>query len=114
MARFPRRARLLNPEAFQAVFKKGRRIPLRGLTAVVADNDVGHPRLGLAIARKSVRLATGRNRVKRIIREQFRRHQDQLVAVDLVFMARPEITQADADTVRGYLDALWQRLARQS
>ena len=114
MARFPRSARLLNPEAFQAVFKQGRRIHLRGLTAVVAPNTLGHPRVGLAIAKKSVRLATGRNRIKRLIREDFRQHQDCLVAVDMVILARPDLATAEASAIRATLAQLWQRLAAES
>lgn len=110
MARFPRSARLLDPAAFQQVFSRGKRISLNGLTAVVAPNALGQPRLGLAIAKKSVRRAVARNRIKRLIREAFRARQAGLVAVDIVLLARPGIERTEAGVLRAELDRLWLRL----
>jgi RNase P protein component len=42
------------------------------------------PRLGLVVPKKGTPLAARRNRVKRIVREQFRRFHDDLPAVDVV------------------------------
>jgi len=47
----------------------------------------GHPRLGLVVTRRLGK-AVQRNRVKRLLREFFRRHQSGLPAVDLVIMAK--------------------------
>lgn len=110
MARFPRSARLLDPAAFKQVFSRGKRISLTGLTAVVAPNALGQPRLGLAIAKKSVRRAVARNRIKRLIREAFRERQGRLVPVDIVMLARPGVDRAEAAALRAELDRLWLRL----
>jgi ribonuclease P protein component len=45
------------------------------------------PRLGLVVT-KRLGKAVQRNRVKRLLREFFRRHHTQLPAVDLVIMAK--------------------------
>lgn len=42
----------------------------------------------MAIAKKQIRLATGRNRIKRLARETFRRHRDRLAGHDFVVLAR--------------------------
>lgn len=110
MARFPRSARLLDPAAFKQVFSRGKRISLNGLTAVVAPNTLGQPRLGLAIAKKSVRRAVARNRLKRVLREAFRERQATLVAVDIVMLARPGVERIEAGALRAELDRLWLRL----
>jgi len=47
----------------------------------------GHPRLGLAVTRRLGK-AVQRNRVKRVLREFFRRHRAGLPAADLVIMAK--------------------------
>ena len=47
----------------------------------------GHPRLGLVVTRRLGK-AVQRNRVKRLLREFFRRHQTGLPAFDLVIMAK--------------------------
>src|SRR3546814_10856311 len=88
-ARFPRRARLLKPAEFKAVFERGARLHERGLTAVCATNTLAHPRLGLAIAKKSLPLAVDRNRLKRRLRDTFRLNQRNLPAVGLVILAKP-------------------------
>ncbi len=61
------------------------------MTVLAVPNELGHPRLGLAVSKKSARRAVDRNRVKRLAREQFRHAQWSLPAVDLVVMTRPGI-----------------------
>jgi ribonuclease P protein component len=60
--------------------------------------------------------AVRRNRVKRIIRETFRAHQQELPPVDLVVNAKPGAGQANAAVLRASLLTLWakvrQRCAR--
>ena len=114
MARFPRRARLLKPGEFQAALQRGKRHNDRWLTAACVVNDLGHPRLGLAIAKKSVPLATQRNRIKRKIRETFRLQQLQLPAVDLVILARPGCAGIPAAELDRSLERLWKRIAASS
>jgi ribonuclease P protein component len=105
MARFPRRARLLKPGEFQNVFKRGKRINERWLTAVSVSTELGHPRLGLA---------SDRNRIKRKIRDHFRRQQDQLLTVDIVLLARPGCGKARAAELDQNLERLWTRIAASS
>lgn len=45
-------------------------------------------RLGLAIAKKQVRKAVDRNRIKRLIRESFRNNKEILQGFDIVVMTR--------------------------
>jgi ribonuclease P protein component len=114
MARFPRRARLLKPGEFQVALKTGKRHSERWLTASGAGNEFGHPRLGLAIAKKAVPLASQRNRIKRKIRASFRDHMSRLPAVDVVILTRPGcagITSAELDHS---LERLWTRIAASS
>ncbi len=67
-------------------------------------------RLGLAIAKKSVPHATDRNRIKRLIRDDFRRHRQQLPIVDLVFHARPGLAALSNDALRELLSQLRAQL----
>ncbi len=50
--------------------------------------DGANARLGFAISRQKVRLAVGRNRLRRLIRESFRHQVAALPPVDLVVLAR--------------------------
>ena len=66
-------------------------------------------RLGIIVAKKNVRLATDRNRIKRLVREYFRNHPLS-ASMSLVFMAkRGAGTLSNAD-VTGDLDRLWRKL----
>ncbi len=60
-------------------------------------------RLGIVVAKKNVRLAVARNRLKRIVRESFRQQQDSLQGLDVVviikkdFASRPDATNVLPD-----------------
>ena len=85
-----------------------------GFFAVTAiRNDVGAPRLGLAVAVKVAGGAVARNRLRRIIRESFRLHQRELPAADLVVSARPPARTATASALRDSLAALWKKVGEQ-
>ena len=72
--RFPRWCRLIHRNEYHRAFREGRRISLPGIKIVVAPNELGRARLGLAVSRK-VGNAVVRNRMKRRLREIFRRQR---------------------------------------
>jgi len=111
-AQFKASARLLKPAEFSRVFKKAIRSSDRMLTVLIALNDLGYPRLGLAISKKHAKRAVDRNRIKRIIRESFRLNQANLPAADFVIMAKP-VTKSviNADLFES-LDNHWSRLIK--
>ncbi len=86
----PRAARVRKKREYDAAFKRGRRYHSRGFTCVVAPAAAEGPRLGLAVSRR-VGKAVVRNRVKRYVREFFRRHRSAFARPgDVVVMAKPE------------------------
>ncbi|MGH8443975.1 MAG: ribonuclease P protein component [Solimonas sp.] len=113
-ARFERRARLLKPAEFKAVFERGSRVHERGLTAVAAANTVGHARLGLAISKKAVALSVERNRIKRQIRESFRLNQARLPTTDLVILVKPGSRTLQSPQLRQSLERMWNRISASS
>jgi ribonuclease P protein component len=52
-------------------------------------------RLGLVVGKKAVARASARNRIKRVIRDRFRRERAGLDAVDLVIRVVAPISRAD-------------------
>lgn len=58
-------------------------------------NDLGHARLGLIVARRVEKLAVKRNRIKRLLREQFRLYKQNLPALDMVVRLRCPVTRDD-------------------
>lgn len=109
--RFHRGLRLLVPAHFKFVFADAIPIGSEYFTLLARYNpDTQHPRLGLTIAKNRVRFAVQRNRIKRIVRESFRQHQDQLPNVDIIFMGKQPLTEASNEVIRQQVDKAWLRL----
>lgn len=109
---FSRSARLLSPADFKRVFSRACKVGGRYLTVLARPNDLGHPRLGLAISRKHVKRAVGRNRIKRQIRESFRYHQDIIGGFDVVVLGKPGVDRLERHELRTVINACWQELAK--
>lgn len=86
-ARFTKADRLRRRAEFLRVQAQGRRLHTRHFGVLLGPETTGHPRLGLAVTRRLGK-AVKRNRVKRLLREFFRRHKFQLPPRDLVIMAK--------------------------
>lgn len=89
--RFTRADRLLHSREFQHVTRQGRRAASDAFVVLVAlDSTGGRPRLGVTVSRR-VGNAVVRNRVKRRIREWFRRERERLPAgAEVLVIARKE------------------------
>lgn len=109
---FPRPNRLNSAAGFERVFKHAKRSADKFFTVLYCNNDVGYPRLGLAIAKKRVRRAVARNRLKRIIRDSFRHAKSQLLGVDIVIMAREQAECAINRDLFASLEQHWRAAAR--
>lgn len=111
-AHFPRRARLTGQRAFASVFTQPIKSSDRYFTVLARPNHLTYPRLGLAISRKVAKSAVVRNRIKRIVRENFRHHQQQLGNLDYVVMARAGLAEQDSTVLFASLQRHWQRIAQ--
>lgn len=110
---FGREKRLLTPRQFKAVFDcPSGKVPGRNVLLLARENDLQHPRLGLVIGKKSVKLSVERNRVKRQIRETFRHHQLELAGWDIVIIARKGLADLDNPELAKQFAKLWKRLSR--
>ncbi|MBT8086953.1 MAG: ribonuclease P protein component [Gammaproteobacteria bacterium] len=107
--RFQKHNRLLESGAFSRVFEKATRSRDRLFTVLCRHNDGRAARLGLAISKKHCRMATARNRIKRIVRESFREHQAELAGLDIVVMNQPGASAAANPELFRSLAQHWQR-----
>lgn len=98
---------------YARVFRDCKRISGDGLTVLSAKNTVGHPRLGLAVAKKHLKLAVHRNQLKRIIRESFRQKQLAFSDLDIIVLSRADINERESSQIRAALEKHWIKLVRQ-
>jgi ribonuclease P protein component len=111
--RFSRQQRLTQASEFKNVFaapdvKQGD----ASMLLLGRKNSHKTSRLGLAVAKKQLKLAVSRNRFKRLTRESFRHHLDIIKNLDIVVVAR---AGAKDKTNRELLDLLaknWHILSK--
>ena len=84
-------ARLVNKSDFDRVFADNQRAKTDYVMVMARPNQVGHPRLGMIVAKRLLARAVDRNRVKRCVRESFRQVMLDLPACDFVvrLIAKP-------------------------
>ena len=107
-ARFGKNRRLLDKRAFDRVFAKPKRISMGPFLLLVRKSNQQASRLGLAIAKKRVNLASDRNRIKRHIRESFR--QANLSHVDIVALSGKGLQTISSKDLREKLQLAWQKV----
>lgn len=76
--------RLDKPSQYKAVFSNATRAHAGVFFIRSCDNRCGVPRLGLAFSVRAAGKAVARNRLKRLVRESFRRHKNNLPGRDYV------------------------------
>ena len=98
-ASFPAAARVRTGAEYTRIFENARRTsdPILSLHWLAGEMPA---RLGLAVSRKVDPHAVGRNRIKRVFRDQFRKLRAQLPAGEYVIVARVAARKADNTQLR--------------
>jgi len=107
---FPDLYRLRTPADFKNVFANPVKSTDKYFTVLAISNLLPHPRLGLAIAKKNIKKAVARNRIKRAARESFRLQRQQIVNIDIVVLARGDAASADLPMLKKSLERHWLKL----
>ena len=90
---FGRELRLLTPSHYSRIFNEPARAATPFFTLLAKPNDQEKPRLGLTVAKKRVKKACQRNRIKRLARESFRLNQHSIDNIDIVLMVKSGIDE---------------------
>jgi ribonuclease P protein component len=109
---FSRESRLLTPTHFEYVFNNAIPAVSPQLTLLARSNNSKNPRLGITIAKKRVKQAHSRNRLKRLIRESFRTQKQILPNVDIVVVGKSGIDKLSNQELFSLLNRLWKKLAQ--
>ncbi len=114
-ATFSKNKRLLNKSDYSQVFDGAEtRASHRHMLMLARQNEGATHRLGLVIAKKHVRRAVTRNRIKRVAREFFRQLPEHSPTMDVVLLARQGMGDLDNTTLSSILQQQWQRLSGQA
>jgi ribonuclease P protein component len=113
---YSRRYRFRAQGSFGPVLRGARKIRGRFFAIHVVPARTEVSRLGIALTRKLVPRSVDRNRVKRLVRETFRRHVVKLAGFDCVVMLRERFDGASVPSllaeVGTHFDQLVQNRSR--
>ena len=116
-APLPRAARLLKPADFKQVFKNNQASNDSLFRIIARANPNGRSRLGMAVSRKVDRSAVGRNRIKRVVRENFRNQlAGQILdsSLDFIVMPTNQAARESNKVLDESLTVHWQQLIRKT
>ena len=109
---YSRRHRFSVQGSFGDILRGSRKYRGRFAILHVAPGRPGASRLGLALTRRLVPLSVDRNRVKRLVRDTFRRHMVKHAGLDCVVSLRERYDASKAEPVFAEIRILFDQLAK--
>ena len=107
---FPHHVRIVRSSDYRAIYKVGRKIHSGRFVLFCRANNLGHLRLGITVSRK-VGGAVVRNRIKRLLKEIFRRSLIQTPSqFDIVINAKSGCAWVNYAELQGELLAAIHRI----
>lgn len=112
MFEFDKSSRLLKSYEYQKVFENGLKDVSKYFVIFGSKNDKSKKRIGLVVSKK-VGNSVERNRIKRILREQFRLiRPDEELTTDFVVVARPGSKNVSSEEVKLRLMSSFNRIQK--
>ena len=115
--KFSRHSRLLKPAQFKLVFQQ----PIRSFDdyfrILARVNGMQQHRLGMAVSKKACAKAVGRNRIKRVVRENFRTRMlgtSTENSLDVVILPTAQAANQSNKSLDESLSIHWQKLTRKA
>lgn len=107
---FPRSHKLTTTTEYKTLFDDSYKVSQKYLLILFKPNNKPYARLGLIVSKTVAKSAAIRNKIKRVIRESFRFHQEKLIGFDIIVIARQSCDKLSKLKLREGIDQLWERL----
>ena len=107
---FTKEHRILKRSQFQELYRKGATVHNRHFVANILENDLKTSRIGITVSKK-VGDAVTRNRIKRIVREYFRKNGRQFFENrDIQLIAKRTVAQLSNNETFLSLEHIFQKI----
>jgi ribonuclease P protein component len=112
-SKFPKAVRLLTAADYSKIFQDVQlRVSSQNYLILASEQKLNTARLGIIVAKKNVKLAVERNRIKRLLRESFRHQRTDLPFYDVIVLVKKGANLFDNKAHNAELDYLWRKLKR--
>ena len=108
----PKEIKIVKKQQFDAVFAYKKRMSTDSILIYYRPSDNHCSRLGIITSKKSARLAHDRNRIRRILKEQFRALYGQIPSCDFVVISKKKAAEAQNHELRECFTRLIQKITR--
>lgn len=109
---FPKEERVRRRREYLTIQRRGEKVHLEQLLAFVRAGEPQRRRIGITVSKK-VGKAVERNRVKRLVREAWRRNKQAFpLGKDVVFVAKRNASESSFTKIEEQLLKLGRRLMR--
>lgn len=91
---FEKKEHLLKTKDFRKVYKEGRLAKEGGLFLYALRNDLGLGRIGFSIGSRNIKRAVRRNRIRRLLREIYRRNKKYIDnGLDIIVVVKRDMVK---------------------
>jgi ribonuclease P protein component len=91
--KFRKNEHILKSKEYRAVYKNGLSVKQGPLVLCYLPNGLAHSRIGFSISSRNVKLASRRNRARRLFREVYRKNKPAIrKGLDLVVIAKRNLS----------------------
>lgn len=89
---FPAKFKIKTSRDFRNILTEGTKTHSQNFILYVKPNSLGFPRLGVSVGKKTSASSVRRNRMKRVLREVFRKNKSAFSSNDVVFLIKNDVS----------------------